>query len=265
MREHASSDRGSGRPGARSRATPGPRSASRYPEPAPGARLTGERAREPVRGEVLEQPRVHVRVPADRRPCGRAAPRPLEHAVDATLARAHCPDARRHEQQRGRRASRPTSGSPSRELPPETSRRFVDVGRGHRLDVAVVVDVLEQPLAGQFVTLADDLASRESRTRRCARCRPCRERQLERVAADPHVTVRERRRAVGAVLLRVLVVADAQLRLLHQRDDRGDDLALAQALQRRSRVDRAADLGQRATESTSRKYFTSSRTCRQRA
>ena len=67
-------------------------------------------------------------------------------------------------------------------------------------------------------------------------------------AGDVRVLVPERREPVGAVLLRVLLVADADERGLQELGDGGEDLLARDAGEREIGVDLLADRGQRVGE-----------------
>ncbi len=134
-------------------------------------------------------------------------------------------------------------------LPGDLPEVLVDIARVDRPMLPVVVEVLEEFVAGDLLAAPDD--PREA---------PVLDADLPLLAAlaaeleaqlgvlDGDVVVAHRRQAERVVLPGVLLVADADQRLLQELDDRRQDLLARQAGPRQVAVSALADAGQRLPE-----------------
>ena len=125
----------------------------------------------------------------------------------------------------------------------------VHVGRADVLDLALVVEVLEQLAARQFLAAPDD--AREARIAErdvVELARLALEAEPDRRAGDSRVAVAQRRQAERLVVARVLVVADADQRLLEELHHGRHDLRARQAGRRDVGVGPAAQRRQRRGE-----------------
>ena len=126
----------------------------------------------------------------------------------------------------------------------------VDVVALHVATGAVGVDVFEEFLLGQFLAGLDDLRQMSVIERDLVRhAALADEAERERAAADLHVAVADRRQAEVLMLLRVLIVADADQGLLQQRNDGRENFPSRQAGQREMSADRRPEFRQDRRES----------------
>src|SRR6185295_7454325 len=105
----------------------------------------------------------------------------------------------------------------------------VDVGRSNRMAPSLPVVVLEQIVAGDVATRRDGAGEAlVGEIDVVLDAALAAKREAYAAAADVNVSVPERRQPERAVGARVLVVADANERLLEQLDDEREDLVARQ-------------------------------------
>ena len=94
--------------------------------------------------------------------------------------------------------------------------------------LAIAVDVLEQCLAGQFLKLADDPPQGAVSDRHLVlNAALALEAHLHFVSIVVDLAAQQGGRAEALVLPGILLIADAQVIVVEQADDRGDDLVPA--------------------------------------
>ena len=133
--------------------------------------------------------------------------------------------------------------------PGERAQIGIDVIRGDRLALAGGVEVLEQLLAGQVAAALDDVRkARLGERDDVLDAALAAEAEAQRRAVDLHVAAAQRGKAVRAVRAHVFVVADADQRLVEERDDRGEELPPAQRRRAQIVLEALAQSGQHFAE-----------------
>src|SRR4051794_19748234 len=126
---------------------------------------------------------------------------------------------------------------------------IVDVGRIDRMRICVAVHILEQVLAGQLLKLADNPPKRAVGDRHLV--------QHAALAVEAHLhlatvvvdlAAKQGGGSETLVGFRIFLIAHAQIFVVEQADDRGDDLLLAQRALAKVLVNLAPDLGKRVAE-----------------
>ena len=199
----------------------------------------------------LEDRRVDVVLAADRPGIAQALRHDVHRLDDVapglSLARrrAQCPEClgRQHRPGPGPEVLRGDG------LPIALAQVLVDVPRIHRAALAVVVEILEELLAGQGLAVLDDpgqpLVGQDHVVPDPALAP---ELEAHLAAVHLHVTLAERGQAVGAVLARVFVVADPDVGLFQQaHHERQDPLPPVPVLAQVP-LDLLAQLGQELAE-----------------
>jgi hypothetical protein len=129
--------------------------------------------------------------------------------------------------------------------PPEASRRYPFTSS----DLAVLIDVLEQLLAGQLLAAADERGEATiAQADLVGGSGLAAEAETDARALDSGVSVTQRGQPERAVEPRVLVVTDPDERELEQADDRGEDLLAGQPRSGEVGIAAAPDARERSRE-----------------
>ena len=221
----------------------------------PAQRSLGSRAQLAPQGaasECIEHFRVDVALPADRR--GVAEPR--RHRGDRSPQTLVCFCGAAEAFQVLERNSSEHRAGPGPEIlgGDVTSGDFaqivVDVTRGHVLNRAAFIAILQQLLARQILAGADDFGDPAV----LDLCRPflaalADEMKAHFGAVDLDMAVLQRGQAIASVLFGVIVVTDPDQRLVEKIDNSGDDLLARQTRQRHVPAHLGPDCGQCVGES----------------
>ncbi len=194
---------------------------------------------------------VDVALPADRRGVPQPAGDPLDRRDDVLLRRRVGVELLELRQRLGGEL-RPGPGAEilgGEVLAADLPEVGVDVARGDILTVAILVEILEQLLPRHFLAALDDACqSPVVQVDLVLDAGLAVVAEGHRRAVDLGVAVAHRCQAVGPVLLRVLVVADADQRCLQQPDDQRQDLLPRQPVAPQVGLDALADARQRLAE-----------------
>src|SRR5205085_129722 len=221
-------------------------------QPAFGARQIFRWARtmqgQPFPGRLLhgfDDRRVHIGFAADRGRIAQHVGDLLEHRLQADALLAGGADLREGEHARAPGPEMLGGEILARGL----ANVIVDVGGGDRVRLAVVVQILEQVLAGQVLALLHDPAERRVGDPELPLDAAFRlEAHLHGPAGHFRMAAAERGGAIALVRLRVSLVADADAAAVEQPDDRGDDGVPGEAALPEVRLDPPPELRQHLAE-----------------